>query len=67
MVLGEEAEFHEGIKRVVSLCFLVCVGFCYATARWLMWTLVVIDDMLVGEKEAYFLCLIRMSDDVVAV
>ena len=22
MVSGEDAEFHEGIKRVVSLCFL---------------------------------------------
>ena len=28
--------------------------------RW-----VVISDMLVGEKEACFLCLIMMSDDVV--
>ena len=38
---------------------------CSAMTQWLMWTLVVIGDMLVGEKEAYFLCLIRMSDDVV--
>ena len=65
MVLGEDAEFHEGIKRVVSLCFLVCTSLCYSMARWLMWMLVVIDDMLVGEKEAYCLCLIRMSGDVV--
>ena len=30
-----------------------------------MWTLVVIDDMLDGEKEAYSLSLIRMSEEVV--
>ena len=65
MVSGEEAKFHEGIKRVVSLCFWGCTGFCYAMTRWLMWTLVATDDLLVGEKEAYFLCLIRMGDDVV--
>ena len=39
--------------------------FCYVMARWLLWTFVVVGDMLVGEKEACFLCLIRMSDDVV--
>ena len=29
-----------------------------------MWTLVVIGEMLDGEKEADSLCLIRMSDEV---
>ena len=47
------------------IMFLVCIGLCWSTTRWLMWTLVVINDMLDGEKEAYSLCLIRMSDEVV--
>ena len=59
MMLGKEAEFHEGIMRVVFMLFGMYKTLVFYDE------MVDVDDMLVGEKEAYSLSLIGISDDVV--
>ena len=48
----------------LGLC-VVCTGFSMLWLDGWYGDWLVISDMLVWEKEACYLCLIRMSDDVV--